>query len=251
MIALAAGLSLTAGVWAQDGEEEEPLPLEVETSFFSGWAGNVSFGLYGSDGNTQRLNLRGEVDGERETDKNLSTFLTTYSYAEDDGDESENRFSSEIENDFKLEDTQWFLFARGQLEHDEFQDWDERLSIFAGPGYVFIDNEKTRVSGRVGVGAIREWGGEDSGWTPEAIISAKARHQITERQNISGGVDIYPNLEDTNEFRANSRIVWELLVDPEVNMSLRAGVEDRYSSHPGGDAKKNDVDFFVMLSWAY
>ena len=251
-IAIAMSLALSAGVVVQDAEEAaDELPVEAETGFFSEWSGNVSFGLYGSDGNTERLNLRGEVDGARETDKNLTTFLTTYSYAEDDGDESENRFNSEIENQFKLEDPTWFLFGRGQFEHDEFQDWDQRLSFYAGPGHVFLDNDKTKVSGKVGVGALREFGGEDDDWTAEGIISAEASHQITERQSITASVDFFPNLEDTEEFRVNSRAVWELLVDPEVNMTLRAGVEDRYQSDPGGDADKNDIDFFIMLSWAY
>lgn len=249
--AFAAGLVLCGVVSGQDAEEPAPLPVEAETGLFSEWNGNISFGLYGSDGNTQRLNLRGEVDGTRETDKNLSRFLGTYSYAEDDGDESENKGQVLGENDFKLEDPSWFIFARAQVEHDEFQDWDQRLSLFAGPGHVFIDNEKTKLTGKVGVGAVREIGGEDDDWRAEGIISAIATHQLTERQKLLGEVDVYPSLEDIQDVRTRSRVVWEVTVDPEVNMSLRAGVEHRYDSAAEGDIKKSDVDYFVMLSWAY
>jgi putative salt-induced outer membrane protein YdiY len=248
--AFVAGLALCGAVIAQD-EEEAPVLLETETGFFSGWSGNLAFGLYGSDGNTQRLNLRGEVDGARDTDKHLTTFLTTYSYAEDDGTTSENKYNAKLRNDFKLENPEWFIFAQGQLETDQFQDWDQRLSLFAGPGHVFIDDEKTKLIGSVGVGATREFGGTNDDWTPEAIISATVDHKLTERQKVSAGVDLLPNLEDSGEFRANSRVVWELLVDPEVNLSLRAGIEDRYNSNAGAGTKKNDVDFFLMLSWAY
>jgi len=251
MCAFVAGLAVCGLVQAQDGEEETPLPVEAETGLFSEWTGNIAFGLYGSSGNTERVNLRGEVDGTRETDKNLSRFLGTYSYAKDDGEESENKGQFLAENDFKLEDSKWFLFARGQLEADNFQDWDERLSIFAGPGYVFVNNEKTNVTGKVGIGAVREFGGMDDDWRAEAIISANASHQLTERQKILGEVDIYPSLEDISDYRTRERLVWEVLVDPEVNMSLRAGLEHRYDSSAESPTNKSDVDYFVMLTWSY
>lgn len=241
---------IAASAHAQDEAEEEPLPVESEVSFFDEWSGNISLGLYGSDGNTERFSFRGEVDGERETDDNLTNFLTTYTYAEEDGDESENRFSSELENDFKLNGSDWYVFASGQYEHDEFKDWEDRLSLFAGPGYVFVDNDKTRLSGQVGAGAVREWGGGEDGWRAEGVVSAELDHKFTERQSISASVDYYPSLEDAGEYRIHSRAVYEILVDPEVNMSLRAGVEDRYDSDPG-DADHNDVDYFIMLVWAY
>ena len=61
MCAFVAGLAVCGLVQAQDGEAEEetPLPVEAETGFFSEWSGNVAFGLYGSSGNTERVNLRG------------------------------------------------------------------------------------------------------------------------------------------------------------------------------------------------
>ena len=121
MCAFVAGMAVCGLVQAQDGEEETPLPVEAETGLFSEWTGNIAFGLYGSSGNTERVNLRGEVDGTRETDKNLSRFLGTYSYAKDDGEESENKGQFLVENDFKLEDSKWFLFARGQLHERDGQ----------------------------------------------------------------------------------------------------------------------------------
>jgi len=246
-----AGLALVGAVQAQDEEEKKPLPVEAETGYFTAWSGNVAFGLYGSSGNTERVNLRGEVDGTRETDKNLSRFLGTYSYAKDDGDESENKGQFLVENDFKLEDSKWFLFGRAQIESDNFQDWDQRFSVFAGPGRVFIDNEKTKLTGKVGVGAVREFGGSDDAWRAEAIISAYGTHQLTERQKLIGEVDIYPNLNYGGEARTRERLVWEIMVDPEVNMSLRAGVEHRYDTTSEAPTKKSDVDYFIMLSWAY
>lgn len=251
LCAVLAGLALASPALAQDEEAPPPPPAEADTGFFQEWNGTVSFGLTGSSGNTERVNLRGEVAGSRETDKHLSRFLGIYAYAKDSGEESENRGSFLAENDFKLEDPQWFLFARGQLDTDEFQDWDQRLSLFAGPGRYFIDNEKTKLTGKLGVGATREFGGEDDDWRAELVLSAIGSHQLTERQKILGEIDVFPSLEDIQDVRTRSRLVWEMLVDPEVNLSLRAGIEHRYDSGAEGDTKKSDVDYFVMLSWAY
>jgi len=46
-------------------------------------------------------------------------------------------------------------------------------------------------------------------------------------------------------------VVYSILVDPELNMSLRLGVENRYNSNPGGNDKKNDLDYFLALVWAF
>lgn len=249
-----AGLAVCGVVRGQDAEPAEeapPLPVETETGFFSAWKGNVSFGLNGSSGNTEKVDVRAEVDGERDTDKNFTRFLAKYSYGRDDGDESENNSSTLVENDFKLEDPDWFLFARGMFETDEFQDWNQRLSFFGGPGHVIYDTERTKLTGKVGVGAVREFGSADDDWRAEAIISAYGSHQLTERQSLKGEVDIYPSLEDIKDVRTRERLVWEIVVDPEVNMSLRAGVEHEYDSSSTAPTKKNDLDYFIMLSWSY
>ncbi len=235
----------TADVIAEEIEPAQPV------SFWEGWTGNVALGLNGASGNTERLNLRGEINGLRDTELMATSATTLYTYATDDGTASESRFFAGLRNDWKLEDSKWRVFAEGTFEFDDFQDWDYRVSAAGGVGYEFIENEKTTLIGRAGLGLSREIGGSDNTIRPEALIGADFSHLLTERQKLTADATLYPDLDETGEFRFVGHAAWEILIDPEVNMSLRLGVEDRYDSTPGGDSKKNDFAYFAMLVWEF
>lgn len=229
----------------------EEIAPALPKSIFEGWTGSVALGLNGASGNTERFNLRGEIAGTRETDRMTTKATTYYTYATDDGNASESRFFLGLRNDWKLANPRWFVFGEGSAEFDDFQDWDWRLAAAGGIGYHFIDNEKTKLSGRVGAGLSREIGGSDNTIRPEALIGTDFSHQLTERQKLTAGATLYPDLDETGEFRFVGNAAWEILVDPEVNMSLRLGIEDRYDSTPGEGTKKNDFFYFAMLVWSF
>ncbi len=235
-------------------ETGEQIAEQIEpqrTSFWKGWGGNVALGLNGASGNTERLNLRGEINGTRDTEFMTTSATALYTYATDDGEASESRFFTGLRNDWKIQESRWRVFGEGSLEFDDFQDWDYRVAAAGGMGYEFIDNEKTTLLGRVGLGLSREIGGEDNSIRPEGLLGADFSHQLTERQKLTADATLYPDLSETGEFRFVGNAAWEMLIDPEVNMSLRLGIEDRYDSTPGGDNKKNDIAYFAMLVWEF
>jgi len=237
---------------AQDGESpSEEITADEPKSLFEGWTGSVALGFNGATGNTERFNIRGEIAGTRDTKRMTTTAKSYYTYATDDGTASESRFFLGARNDWKLENDRWFVFGEGSAEFDDFQDWDWRLAGAGGGGYHFIRNEKTTLSGRIGAGLSKKIGGDDTAIRPEALVGADLAHQLTERQKITAGATLYPDLSDAGEFRLVSNAAWEILVDPEVNMSLRLGVEDRYDTMPGDGFKKNDFSYFAMLVWEF
>ena len=223
---------------------------DLFTDFNKGWEGTVSAGLTGSDGNTQRYNFRGEVEGERKTELHRLKGSFVYSWAQDDGDESENRARINFRDELIIPDSKWFGFGEFIFDYDEFQAWDARVSGFNGLGYAFMDSEDELLKVRGGGGITREFGSSDNTFQSEALIGAEYQKQITERQRLEAELTIFPALDEFGEGRIVARAVWELVVDPEVNMNFRAGIEDRYDSQPDG-AKRNDVDFFLMLSWGF
>ncbi len=260
----AAGMGLCLPVFAQEDEPAsepevistgEEIGEEIEpaqrASIWDGWTGNVALGLNGASGNTERTNLRGAIDGTRDTEFMTTNATALYTYATDDGDISESRFFAGLLNDWKLEDSRWRVFGEGSAEFDNFQDWEWRVASAGGLGYELIDNDKTTLLGRAGLGLSREIGGSDNSIRPEGLIGASLSHQLTERQKLTADATLYPDLGETGDFRVVANAAWEMLIDPEVNMSLRIGVEDRYDSTPGGDSKKNDFAYFAMLVWEF
>lgn len=221
-------------------------------SFWDGWTGGFELGLNGSSGNTERLSFRAGANAGRTTDELDTKASVTYSYAKDEADVTDNMFVGNLRNDWLFPDeSRWRIFADGTFEFDEFQEWDMRLSGSGGVGYELIDTEKTFLLGRIGIGLTREVGGSENAVVPEAVLGVDFEHQLTERQKITASADYHPELSDIGPYRVHSQAAWEILVDPEVNMSLKIGVDDRYDSSPGSGFNRNDLDYFAMLVWSF
>ena len=253
--AVAAAAGFVSTISAQDAaadpvaEGAETMP-DATLSLLDGWEGSVTAGVNGSTGNTENLNLRGEIKAGRESRRVKTSLRLLYSYATSDGEESENRFFGEARNDWKLGDSKWRLFVQGSYEYDEFKAWDHRVTLFAGAGYAFIENDKTTLVGRAGLGGAYEIGDDDD-LIPEALLGVDFEHQLTERQTIAFTSDLFPSLEELGDYRVRSLLAWEVMIDPEVNLVLRAGIESRYDSSPGEGVKRHDLDYFIALGWSF
>jgi putative salt-induced outer membrane protein YdiY len=237
-----------------------PDPAKVEEKkeesgwrpWIKSWTGGIEIGLNGSEGNSENFNVHAGANAQRKTDLYDTRLSLTYLRASADGDVTKNRFEANAQNDWIFaKGSPWRYFIRGTYENDDFQDWQQRLTLSNGLGYAFIENERTTFIGRAGVGVRRDWGSSDNRWHPEGLLGMDLSHKLTERQLLTATVELFPDLLDLSDFRARVKVGWEILVDPETKMSLKLGVEDRYDSDPGPDKKKNDIDYFALLVWSF
>ena len=90
----------------------------------------------------------------------------------------------------------------------------------------------------------------DDSYVPEGLAGLEFERQLTKRQKVTFSVEYFPDVTDPDEFRANSKAAWEMLVDPDMNLNLKLSVTDRYDSTPNG-AKRNDLDYSLLLLWKY
>jgi len=252
VLAAAAALSVSSPSLAQDKATE--VLKESDTSFWSAWKRSAEIGVNGSAGNSENFNVRAGLSTERKTDQLATSAGIRYSYATSDGTRSANRGEAFARNDWILKDPRWRVFAKGGLEYDEFQDWKWRLNGAAGLGYSFVQRDSFEWIGRVGPAFSWTLQGSDPNpkFTPELDLGTDLMWKITERQKLTFSADYYPALDDfPSAYRVVAKAAYEVLVDPETNMSLKMGVEDRYQSQPGGNRKKNDVDYFLLLVWSF
>lgn len=239
---------------AVEPESGEPLPeIKAPQSLFEGWDGSAELGLNGSSGNNENLNFRGGFNAKRTVPDRYETSADfVYKYGTSEGDTTQSQGSLQLRNDWLLgEDSPWRLFVIGRVEYDQFQAWDWRVSLFGGAGYEFIETDRTLLLGRIGAGITREFGSDDTSIIPEGLLGLDFGHQINERQKVTATVDYFPSFQDLSEYRIIAKAAWELLVDPETNLSLKVGVENRYDSDPGDDVKRNDFDYFAVLVWSF
>ncbi len=245
----------TAAAPAPDQEKvegEKAALVDEPKGFFHGWKGGVELGVNGSAGNSENLNIHAGVNAQRKTDRYDTKVSLSYLRAQDDGDTTKNRIELNAQNDWIFgKGSPWRYFVKGTLEYDDFQDWQERLTLQNGIGYAFVENEKTTFVGRVGAGIRRDFGGEDNRIHPEGLLGIDLSHKFTDRQQFTLTAELYPDFLDLADYRAKLKAQYEIVVDPESKLSLKIGVEDRYDSDPGEDTEKNDIDYFLLLTWSF
>ena len=231
-----------------DDRAEEELKKTLNTaSLFTGWKGTIEAGGSGTDGNTENFNLRAGVGFTRTAELLRTRLDASYLYSTEAGLKSQSRGVANALNDWFFRESPWGLFAKGRAEYDEFQDWDWRLSAFAGPSYLFWESDASSLRGRLGAGASKELGSSRNEVIPEGLAGLDFRYQFTPRQSMFADAEYLPSLSDFPEYRFNLRAGYEFLVDPVSKLRMRLGVENRYNSSPGTGFKSNDIEYFALL----
>ncbi len=243
-VTLSAALAITGAAIAQD----EAAPGEVEVPEPPKWERSLDFGLSGASGNTDTQDIYAAFNAHKATDKATIDFVALYRKSESDGSDTSNRFFTQGRYTWILNESKWGIFADASFEVDRFQVWDQRISAHVGPAYRFIDNEKTYLEGRVGIGVVGTYGGSgrDDNTDPEAIIGASFRHKFNDKLSMTANAEYLPNLDDTGEYRflGDAGIEYSLA----EAWSLKAGVREVFDSNPGTGFDESDFYYFVALA---
>ncbi len=83
-------------------------------------------------------------------------------------------------------------------------------------------------------------------WVPEGMLGYDFECKLTDRVRLTSYGDYYPDMSNWGQFRLRVRAAGEYLIAPEFGLVLRAGIQERYDSAPGGGLP-NDLDFFTTL----
>ncbi len=211
----------------------------------SEWESRFELAAGGAFGNTDTQNFRLGLTSKRETESMRTSLDAAYYYGADNGDRTENRFTAGILNDWLFKNSRWLIFAEGRYDYDEFKSWEHRISAHVGPGYRLIESERFNLNLRGGIGFSKEFGSDGEDFRPEALLGTDFTWQITERQSLEGSATIYPDLDETGEYRTLSRLNWAVLVDPDSNISLTAGLEHEYQSDVDPGVEEHDLRVFA------
>ncbi|MFW6170591.1 MAG: DUF481 domain-containing protein [Planctomycetota bacterium] len=213
-----------------------------------GWESSFEIGVDGSEGNSSTLSVRTGADLKRSLESSELEIGMTYVKATAESRETKHNAQLDARHDWLLGESPWSLFAKTQLEYDEFKAHDIRLAMNAGVGYQVIANESTQLKGRFGSGTSREFRGPDDRWVPEAVFGMDFEHQFSDRQRIHATIEYLPEWDNFHDYRVHGDCGWEFLVDKSTNMNLKLGLIERYDSTPNG-REPNDLDFSLLLRW--
>ena len=230
-----------------DGSMPAPPPPRV-------WTGGFEFGINGSQGNTDVLNLRLGASADRKTDRNFYHSDVLYTLSKQDGKTRSNQALWNVRDEILFPSSPWSVFAAFQLEFDEFRDYDLRAGVYSGLSYSWIATERIALKTRAGAGAVREISTKlvepPDRWVPEALFGFDYTHRFTDRQSFMMNTDLYPSLSQIGQHRIRTRAAYEIVIDPEHCVVLRLGVQNRYDTNPG-NAKRNDFNYFATLLFKF
>ena len=214
------------------------------------WEGSFELGLDGTEGNSQTLNLRLGLDAKRSTPYHALTLDLDYRKNTTEAEETAHRAFLDWRFERLFPESPWTCFIHGAVDYDEFKMFDVRVTADVGLGYHLIKTESSLLAARAGGGFSHEIGSPDESYVPEGVFGLDFEHQLSRRQKLTFSVEYTPDVTDFGDFRFTSRAGWEVLIDQEMNLSLKLSVLDRYDSTPGG-AKPNDLDYGAVLLWKY
>jgi putative salt-induced outer membrane protein YdiY len=236
---------------ADPGADAPAPPPAPEDPAAPKWDHKLTIGFGLSDGNTERANLAAIYSFTRETDRSKLTYDAAYLYAEDSGEESENRFSTGFLHDWLFPGSRWLIFADARYDYDEFQSWRHRLAFHAGPGYKLIDEENIKLTLRAGAGAAKEWLSDNEGWRPEALAGADFDWKISERQSLVSTFRIFPDLDDLGEYRTLTTAGWQMNISKADGLSLTLGLLHEYQTIVDSGRENSDLRLFGGLTFDF
>ncbi|QNN22120.1 DUF481 domain-containing protein [Planctomycetales bacterium ZRK34] len=233
-------------------QEEAAAKLKAEKAgFFPGWDSQLEAGFSGAEGNTEELNLYLRFATKHETDDTRTKIHARYFLSTQNGDRNESEAQAGITKDWFINDSPWFIFADATGDYDEFESWEYRAAGHVGLGYQLVRNEKFDWSVRGGIGAIKEFNSPNDDVRPEALAGTDLSWKINDRQTLNFSNYIYPDLDETGEFRNVTTADWAIKIDNVDNLSLKFGLANEYESNAPSDTDKNDLKYFGALVWGF
>jgi len=230
---------------------EAPPPEEqpVLAWFAPDWDRQFDLGISGAEGNSQSRNIHTALSAKTETDALRWQVQMAYDSAEEDGAKSRDEFFAQTERDWLMPGSPRFKFASGRFDWDEFQDWDYRVNVAGGYGYDFVDRATWVLRGKAGLGANREFGGEEDKVSPEGLLEIVSAWNLSEHHKIEFTNKLYPQLDEFGEYRNITSLDWVNKLNGA--MRLKIGLINEYDSDIADDIKHNDFKYSTSLSWDF
>jgi len=231
------GMSAIGSSWHQPTYWFGPTP----------WDTGLELGLNGSTGGSDSFSIR--VGGYTKRDSRFSKldFSLYHNRTSTSGLTTQNNATLDVRNDWLLDEhSPWTLFSKGNVFYDEFQAFNLQTNATSGIGYRVVKRPTLNLTGRVGAGASREFGGPDDAWVPEGLFGFDYDQKISTTQKFYCKFEYFPALEEFGDYRMVTDAGWEVALVEPSNVSLKLSATDRYDSTPNG-ADPHLVNYSMIL----
>lgn len=237
-----------ARMWNPDGPSPEQQAAEAARPK---WAGRFEAGVDGRTGNTERITVQGGASATRSTPDDRLNFYARGRYENQNGTRSANELFGGAGYEYDL-NSRTFVFAKFDLEYDEFEDLDLRATVQGGLGYFFIREDDQELKGRVGLGYRHEAFGSGES-TNEGILGLGYDYwnQINARTRFTHSGTFTPALGDLSDYTATLDTGLEFALSDDKAWKLRLGMRNEYDPKPAPGVDKLDTAYYanIALDW--
>jgi hypothetical protein len=237
-----------------EGEVEAIAPADgglFGTGLLKGWTRQLQAGVSGTSGTHDSAAFNVQV-GASIDDERYRSVIGAYNFFSKDGSDT-TRNETRVFGTFdkRLDDGPWFVFGKAQYDNDALQNWENRASVFGGPGYEFVRNPKYELLGRVGLGYTYEFGGDyPDGYDRarlEALVGLDGKWIIDTTQSLVGSVYYYPTLEDFSYGRIVTTAAYQIDLNATKGLAFRIGFEETNEFRTAGDDEHNNWKYFTNI----
>lgn len=215
------------------------------------WIGSVTLGGTIQDGNTKTATAAFTADAHYLREKDRTTLSAFLNYGEDKNANTitERKYGGKAQYDYFFSE-KLYVLGTGRAEHDLRADVDVRWIVGGGAGYQFVQNDRTSLSGEVGLSSFHE---NFISSADKDYISARAAYNLAHRFNESVGFaqffEVYPSLEDTENIYSK--------LDSRLDVSLTKSMFTQlqwvwdWNNNPAPGFKTSDHRFQVNFGWGF
>jgi hypothetical protein len=120
------------------------------------------------------------------------------------------------------------------------------------PQFPFLKTDDTTFQGRLACGhappdSSGPWGGER---ITEVLLGCQLEHHLSPRNKVFGEADYACDPADVTRRQVRTQAAWEVLLDPEENLSLRTSVLESSISAPNREQAKS-LNYSLNLMWKF
>ncbi|NOR65921.1 MAG: DUF481 domain-containing protein [Woeseiaceae bacterium] len=216
-----------------------------------GWSAHADLSLDSASGNTDEQSTRFGSHVQRELPNRISMMDLSYYHKFKTGEVTDNKLTLGLGRDWLYPESPWFRFMSGRFDHDEFESWQQRANIQAGPGYHLIKNGDMTLDARMGLGPRREWGSQNNSVKLEGLIGADFEWKTDDRKSVWVKPYFFPVVGDLDDYRARISGEWRFSFDKEMNLGLVLGTLYEYQSIVDQDKDHGDLRTYVGLRYDF
>jgi putative salt-induced outer membrane protein YdiY len=241
-------------IWERDGKSPEALAMQAESERLAKeleaargrWNLIAQIGLRYTDGNTETFTVLGGVQLIHRTPVDKLRFYVAADYAED----QKRRTRAEVKGgaDYeRLLTERLFAFAKIELEYDEFEDLELRLTTTGGPGYYWIKDPGHELSTRLGAGFQHEsylTEGRESKNDLILELGLDYLLELTPWMKFTHMARYYPTFEEVRDYRLlfDSALVFP--IGNTETLKFKLGALFEYDSIPQPGRERLDQTYY-------